>query len=431
LIRKQKKPLFNSVVLLVAAFVVYLSLFLFYSFKFNPDFLKITSITYFIFACFFIGIWKQYQKNRGILLLDKENVQEQINLFSDRAHKDDLRIESLGKSISRYSSLKGLTENLGKNFDLEDTIKILIKEIYRLIQKKDNTYILYLVEKKTKQLSIEATKRPSVKYGIQTKQGDIFDSWVLSKMQPLLVEDVKNDFRFDFEKISNENPRKMRSIISAPLIIGKRIIGIIRIDNGKDHEFSSEDLRLLSTIADLGAIAIENAQLFRRTKELAIKDGLTGLFLRRYFFDRLNIEFQRAVSSESEISLLMIDIDNFKTYNDKFGHIAGDILLRHISKTLLSVFSQAGNIVCRYGGEEFAVLLPNVSKKSALQLAEQAREKVKETQILLRNKYIPIAVSIGVASFPKDLRQKEELVQKADSALYKAKQKGKDRVCSC
>jgi diguanylate cyclase (GGDEF)-like protein len=127
----------------------------------------------------------------------------------------------------------------------------------------------------------------------------------------------------------------------------------------------------------------------------------------------------------------MLDIDKFKSYNDKFGHIAGDIVLKDISRILNNYFAAPGNIICRCGGEEFAVLLPNLSKKKAVSLAEDLRKKIKDTAIILRKKKTHVTVSIGVASFPTDARMNEELIQKADSGLLKAKKLGRDKVCQC
>ncbi|MFC1594768.1 diguanylate cyclase [Candidatus Omnitrophota bacterium] len=427
---KQKKLLFNSYPLLGIAFAAHLCFFAFYAHQYQPSFTK-SIVGAYLALCIIAGIiFKRYQSSGDAVLRDMQDVYEEINILSDTIMKNNHKIESLHSVIMRYRSLKGLTERLSKGFDTDDTIQILVEETARLIKGRGNTYLLFLHDKEKNKLSMEAMKHVTTKETVKAKQGDIFDSWILSKMQPLIVEDAKKDFRFDFERIAKEYPRKVRSLISVPLIIGKDLVGIMRIDNTKECRFNAEDLRLLSTVSDLGAIAIENAQLYQRTKELSIKDGLTGLYLRRYFFDRLEQEFKRALASDLPLSLLMIDIDDFKVYNDKFGHIAGDLLLQHIGKTLLKQFDKAGNIVCRYGGEEFAVLLVSTTKKEALRLAERLRSTIKETKIQLRKKFIPITVSIGVSAFPEDARLKEVLIQASDSALYRAKKAGKDKVCS-
>ena len=125
----------------------------------------------------------------------------------------------------------------------------------------------------------------------------------------------------------------------------------------------------------------------------------------------------------------MIDLDYFKKYNDEFGHVAGDIVLKTVGKMLNDSFSRPGNLVCRYGGEEFCVILPDCTKDKAKQMASDFRTKLESEKIVLRRQETSVTVSIGVASFPKDAQMKEELIFKADHALYRAKEQGRNRVC--
>jgi diguanylate cyclase (GGDEF)-like protein len=249
-------------------------------------------------------------------------------------------------------------------------------------------------------------------------------------MQPLLVEDTKNDYRFDVDKIIGEDTRNILSIISAPLIVGNKALGILRVDSTKEKQFTTEDLRSLTTISDLGAVAIENAQLYERVEQLAIRDSLTGLYLLRYLADRMPTEMSRQLRRNKEMSFLMIDLDKFKQYNDNFGHVAGDIVLKTVSMILTDIFKDPGNLVCRYGGEEFCVMIPDCSKAEAVSLAEKFRRTIEEQSILLRREKTHITVSVGVATYPKDAQTKNDLIQKADEALYKAKNSGRNRVCS-
>jgi diguanylate cyclase (GGDEF)-like protein len=248
-------------------------------------------------------------------------------------------------------------------------------------------------------------------------------------MQPLLIEDTKNDYRFDADRILTQEAREIGSLISVPLMVGNTALGILRIDNPHENHFTTEDLRFLTTIGDLGAVAIENAQLYERIEQLAIKDGLTGLYLRRYLLDRMPEEISRQIRQKTALAFLMLDLDHFKQYNDKFGHIAGDIVLRTLGMILSDLFKDPGMLVCRYGGEEFSVLLPDCTSQKALELAEKAKNKIAEQTIILRRERTRVTVSIGVAMFPKDAQNAKELIHKADQALYRAKEEGRNRVC--
>jgi two-component system cell cycle response regulator len=155
-------------------------------------------------------------------------------------------------------------------------------------------------------------------------------------------------------------------------------------------------------------------------EDLAVRDGLTGLFNRRYFNELINIESNRLKRYPSVLSLLMLDIDNFKNYNDTQGHLAGDELLKGFGK-LLKSSARASDIICRYGGEEFVIMLPQTDKKGAQIIAERLRVQV--------GLYLPTTVSIGVASYPDDAIELIKLVDKADGALYQAKKTGKNKWC--
>jgi two-component system, cell cycle response regulator len=154
--------------------------------------------------------------------------------------------------------------------------------------------------------------------------------------------------------------------------------------------------------------------------DLAVRDGLTGLFNRRYFNELINIEVNRIKRSPAALSLLMLDIDNFKNYNDNQGHPAGDILLKGIAKVFKNSVRAVDN-VCRYGGEEFIIMLPQTDKKGAQIIAERIRVQV--------GLYLPTTVSIGIATMPEDAQEIEQLIEKADSALYQAKKSGKNKWC--
>ena len=206
----------------------------------------------------------------------------------------------------------------------------------------------------------------------------------------------------------------------------KKVVGIVRMEHSRPHNYTLEDLRLLDILCDLGAASLQNASLYKQTLDLAITDGLTGLYLRRYFLDRLKEELARSLRSDLCCSFLMIDIDDFKNYNDKYGHTAGDIVLKTISRVLVRL-AQSG-IVGRYGGEEFSIVLPETSKKKARRIADDIRKAVKEEAIELRRVETHVTVSIGVSSFPEDAKVQDDLIQKADERLYAAKRQGKDRI---
>jgi diguanylate cyclase (GGDEF)-like protein len=155
-------------------------------------------------------------------------------------------------------------------------------------------------------------------------------------------------------------------------------------------------------------------------QELSILDGLTGIYNRRYLDEVLRREIERAKRYSQAVSLLMLDIDDFKQYNDTHGHQAGDEILKKLANFLVEVV-RATDMVFRYGGEEFVVLLPQTFKQGAVEVAKR--------MINLERQSIPVTISIGLASYPEDATDKDDLIAKSDAALYQAKQLGKDRIC--
>lgn len=194
---------------------------------------------------------------------------------------------------------------------------------------------------------------------------------------------------------------------------------------------SDEDRLVLQAVSSELVVAVENSQLYKLTKRLAITDELTGLYNYRYLQQRLDEEIERAKRYSKDLSLLMLDVDDFKHFNDTHGHIAGDRALADLGRTLRKNVREV-DVVCRYGGEEFSVVLPETDAAGAYVVAEKIREAVSlfEFADADHRRGEHITVSVGLATFPAHAKDKEALLKMADDALYQAKSGGKDRVRS-
>ena len=427
MIAKPKKPSFKLYALVAGSFLLPLVGFFVYAVR-NPAAFLFLALALAVNIVLLVSLHRRLQKKQSVIVLQKEEYFEKANLLKSELERETQTIESFRRKIVSYSQLKDLTEKLSLCVNLEETSGILSFEVNKLFGDKDITVILYLFHSSTGELGISSSQKGQMQVSLKAKKGDLFDQWVVKTLNPLLVEDAKNDFRFDIEKMMSEEDRPIRSLISAPMLVGDKALGILRVDSASAQYFTTDDLRFLRTIADLTSVAIENAQLYQKIEEMAIRDGLTGLYLRRHMMERLNEEIGRELRRGRELCFLMIDLDRFKQYNDTFGHTAGDIVLRTVAGILTEHFSQPGDLVCRYGGEEFCVLLPDCPKTKAVALADEIRTKVQERQIVLRRQKTHVTVSVGVASFPGDAKVKEELIYKADEALYKAKEGGRNKV---
>lgn len=357
-----------------------------------------------------------------------QGLQEKLNILYDQNIKESKNNVALQAKIIRYNSLKRIVEEINEDLNLDSVAGSLTSMAFSLISNNKGVSVLYLVDSQAQQLNLFKAKKENSDLVIKAKAGDIFDYWVLRHNNPLLVEDIKNDFRFDIEKLKEKESRLVFSLISSPLLSENRFLGVLRLDNQEPYFYSQDDLRFLLAISDLGAVALENSILFQETQALAIHDGLTSLYTKAYFTERLKEECKRATRQKEIFSLLLLDIDFFKNYNDNFGHTAGDLVLMNLSKLLTESLKDSSPIVSRFGGEEFCIILPNKDKKSAYNIASALRNKIEEEKIVLRRQTTNITVSIGVAAFPVDSQDEEGLIMKADKAMYKAKQSGRNKV---
>jgi diguanylate cyclase (GGDEF)-like protein len=359
-----------------------------------------------------------------------EHNQETINIIEVENKRNQEYNQALKLKITRYDNLKKLIEELNKSLKLDNVIRVLSSTVYSLISNSTGVALFYLLDNQYQKLSLLHSIKDDSDLVVLSKEGDIFDQWVLRHSSQLIIENLKNDFRFDSDSLGGQNTRSVLSLISSPLISNNSLLGLLRLESKKDGFFNQDDLRFLSLVADLGAVALENSLLFQKTQDLAIHDDLTSLYTRSYFTDRLKDEARRCLRLDQYLSLMMIDIDFFKQYNDKFGHIVGDLVLKKMGILLKEALAEFNPLLCRFGGEEFLVMLSGIDKKRALVIADELRQKIQSERIVLRRQDTYITVSIGVASMPLDTKDEDELVQKADKAMYAAKGKGRNRVCS-
>lgn len=220
-----------------------------------------------------------------------------------------------------------------------------------------------------------------------------------------------------------------RTIVYLPLRTRDENMGILMVDNLlSQQEIPPEEIPLLTTIAGQLSMAIKNARLFQGVEELSITDGLTGLYLLRYFKQRMKEEFYRAERTHGQLSLMILDIDHFKRFNDTHGHPAGDIILATVAERVLANARKV-DLTARYGGDEFLILLPDTSAEEALLLADRLHQAVSEEPLTLGDaSAVHLTVSIGVATYPTHASTIDELLQRADEALYWIKSHGRNRI---
>jgi diguanylate cyclase (GGDEF)-like protein len=247
---------------------------------------------------------------------------------------------------------------------------------------------------------------------------------VAQQTEPVTVVNITG--RNDYQPLRPST----KSVLLVPMIAHGKTIGVLLAESPKQGYFTSKDEKMVSVVARSAAMAIDNAMLHRKMEELTITDELTGIYNYRHFTQKLKEEQRRAERYNSPLSLIMLDVDWFKKFNDTYGHEVGNIVLKGMTGVIKKCIRDV-DILARYGGEEFVVLLPQTPKVEVSRIGERIRQQIEASSFGGGDNLpeLKVTVSIGVTSFPENARPYDELLATADQALYKAKNAGKNLVC--
>ncbi len=253
--------------------------------------------------------------------------------------------------------------------------------------------------------------------------------YVLASGTSIRIQDMSA-----FEKVNAGQVRhfgtaqRVRSVLAVPLYEKERVAGMLSVQSYRPYVYEEEDEQLLGMLANQAAIALENALLFARMREMAIRDALTGAFNRHYLFRRASYELARAQRYQRPLGIIMLDVDHFKKINDTYGHGIGDQVLRAIATTCRSALRKS-DILGRYGGEEFVILLPETAIETTRHVAYRLRAIIEAQSIATDAGQISTTVSIGITAYLPTDESLETIFRRADQALYKAKNRGRNQVC--
>ncbi|RMG66971.1 MAG: sensor domain-containing diguanylate cyclase [Nitrospirae bacterium] len=342
--------------------------------------------------------------------------------------------------LREYRRLKEERDELSKLINIQRNITSMMMEhndIGELFQEMMKTlkeafdirnWIVFLKDNETDEFFVlcSSLKRKQIKE-LRLSPGEGIVGWVSEKQRPLIVEDIKGDVRARAEGVVHK-VMKTRSALVFPVTGKGGTTAVVELINKRRGTFDKEDLLLLSKISEHISMAVEKMMLQLKLEELVITDDLTKLFNLRYLNRTLDIELERANRYHTHVSLIFMDVDHFKDVNDTYGHLVGSKLLTEIAQLLLSRLRSV-DIVARYGGDEFVIVLPQTSSKYAAMIAERLRKAVEETVFLRKEGYnIRVTASFGVACYPDTAKSKEELLNLADEAMYKVKYKNRNGV---
>jgi diguanylate cyclase (GGDEF)-like protein len=364
------------------------------------------------------------------------NILLAVALFGlvQREQVERLRRESeLQRRAAELEAVRKANLSLTSSLNLTDVLNSIAAITFELLQGATNVHIFTY---HNQQLKFGAVLWPDGPTGLAftvPRPGGLTET-VARTGEIIVVEDMAHHPLY----ANAPDAWKKGAIIGLPLKIGNRVVGVMNTSYPEPRSIGADQLHLLKLFADQAALGIENARLYEELAEayanledISQVDALTGIANRRMFDAVLSQEWSRAKRQRSPISLIMVDVDSFKNYNDTYGHQAGDECLRKIAEVLRRTAHRATDLAARYGGEEFAVLLPLTEKEGAIYVAETIRGEVEELRLPHAASGVTpwVTVSVGVAFTVPELSQPHEtLIADADSALYQAKHSGRNRV---
>ena len=343
----------------------------------------------------------------------------------DKLKDSNLKLEDtntkLTSSIAEFYTLQQISEAIGSIIDIGELLKFVNDVIIGVMGVNFSTIVL--LDQKKNKLKVQFTNILN-KEDLALLSDNINCSFlvnILENGKPILDNTVIPD-EYDFIQT-----RSIGSFICIPLSSKSRKFGLVLIEHKNMNTFNDENLRLVTTICKTVSMAIENAELYANMQELATIDGLTNVYNRVYFNSKFESEFNLAKESGYNLTLVILDIDFFKKFNDTYGHLFGDIVLKSVAQTIKNNL-RATDTVARFGGEEFVIILPHTTAQEAFEKVESLRRKIANNVVTDSLVSASVTASFGIASFPETSNSLTELIKDADDALYKAKDSGRNCI---
>jgi len=353
---------------------------------------------------------------RGRLEQSEQQTVPSASLQNDSIHvKQLMTCVEIGKALT-------------STFNMERILVIMLKRLSELIKAKNWT--LFLLDPETHTLRFEVVVGLDGRSlsDVRINLGEGIAGKVAMTGNPILVKDVQDDSRFS-SRVDHLTGFVTRSVICLPLKMQGSVIGVLEVINPEDPSlFEVEWMPLLSAMADYVAIAISNARNYRQIEALSITDDVTGFYNTRFLHQYLDQLLQSPDRRAYEVSLVFLDLDNFKQVVDTHGHLMGSKVLREVAEVMAAHLDQEDKIV-RYGGDEYVIILPGQDKKIALSKVFTVRAALAEAVFLEEDQLrVRITASFGIANYPHDAADKKALLHIADNSMYRSKQRGKDSI---
>jgi two-component system cell cycle response regulator len=335
-------------------------------------------------------------------------------------------IDLLDSKLFESTILNELGSRASASQDYRETVKTILEIMARVVGNAVGVVLMFEEEDMVIDLN-----RPTTLTALENLKEKVFElagayGWDLGGNPDRIKVSVYGDE--EHLKAKEGKPDRAYSHAYIPLTAQKKVIGMLALFQYQSPAFVRDAQVILGLVQNQVTIVIDNARLYEAARQLAITDGLTKIYNHRFFQELFEKEYKRSDRYNTIFSLIMLDIDHFKKVNDTYGHLCGDEILKGLANLIKSCL-RSMDIVARYGGEEFAVLLPETNGAEAYQTAERIRRSVEETTFMGTKAGLKVTVSQGVAAYPSmDVHDRQDLIAKADAALYEAKEKGRNRA---
>jgi diguanylate cyclase (GGDEF)-like protein len=313
-------------------------------------------------------------------------------------------------------------------FDMEALVRTVVEKFNELIPASNWSILLLEPETQDLQFFVAVGLDGQQIMDLRLKVGEGIAGAVAQDGKPIFIQDVRADSRF-CSRVDDMTGFETRSIICLPLLVRREIIGVLEVINIENENFFLNTyLPLLNILADYIAIAVDNVRNFKKLQEKSFIDDLTGFYNTRYLTWTLDDLVNRVIQEGSQLSVVFLDLDNFKKVVDTHGHLLGSKVLVEVASVIGRLLDRQDSLI-RYGGDEFIILLPNRDKNSAFEFVCRLRRAVNHSCFLFEEGFnLHLTASYGIATLPDDARDKTDLLKLADAALFSSKGRGKDMI---
>jgi diguanylate cyclase (GGDEF)-like protein len=330
---------------------------------------------------------------------------------------------------NRLGNILGTVRAVMSHLDLDRTLSVILRKAMEVSGTTAGSIALYNTTTNTLRIHAHKGLPPTfiVNREWSVPPGCVMDRVLRNGSLTVITDTPNRAFFADPDNLES----RVKALVCVPLVHQKETLGILFVDDGTVRMLAAEDLEALEILASFAAIAISHAWMHREVAHRAITDGLTGLFNRRYFEELLNREFQRAERHGREFSLALVDVDDFKQYNDRYGHQVGDEALTALGAAIRRSL-RSSDLAARYGGDEMVVILPETGLEKAYHLfSRRIKRNMEQGLRSLSPDRVDIGVTIGIASYPDDGNAARDIVLAADRALLAAKKNKHSRMIGC